>query len=152
MTIPYSDIRDALVSLGQSGGFYDSVNSHEPRSAPGSGLSLHVFTDSLIPIRAGGLNSTSVRLAWNMQTRCNMTREPMDDIDLDCAKAADWLLAELSGDFDLDITGVRHVDLLGAYGDPLGWTAGYIDQDSVLYRAYNLLVPVIIDNAFSQGA
>lgn len=150
MAILYADIRDALVSVAQAAGYFDMVNSHEPKAAPGSGLYCHVFTESLTPIRSGGLNSTTVRLVWNMQVRCNMKREPMDDIDIDCAQAADALLAGITGNFSLDITGVRQVDLLGAYGDPLGWEAGYIDQDSVLYRAYNVRVPVIVDDAFSQ--
>lgn len=152
MAIDYAAIRDALVSVAQASGYFDAVNAHEPKSAPGTGLYCHVFTAGLTPIRAGGLNSTTVRLQWTMQVRCSMTREPEDGIDVDCAQAADALLADLSGNFNLEISGVRHVDLLGAYGDPLMWVAGYVEQDSVVYRVYDVQVPIIVDSAFSQAA
>lgn len=152
MAIDYGAIRDALISVAQASGHFDDVNGHEPKSAPGSGLYCHVFASSLSPVRAGGLNSTSVRLVWNMQVRCSMKREPEDSIDIDCAEAAHALLADLSGDFDMDVTGVRCIDLLGAFGEPLGWMAGYIEQDSVIYRIFDVQVPVIVNDALSQGA
>lgn len=152
MAIDYVAIRDALVSVAQSAGHFDAVNSHEPKVSPGSGLYCHVFANGLTPIRAGGLNTTSARLTWIMQVRCSMKREPMDDVDTDCAVAAHTLLAGLSENFGMDIVGVRNIDLLGAHGEALGWRAGYINQDSLIFRVYDVTVPVIVNDAFSQVA
>lgn len=152
MSIDYRAIRDALVSVAQASGRFDGVNSHEPKRAPGTGLWCFVFRQAVTPVRSGGLNRTTVRLAWTMQVRCDMLREPQDDIDIDVSEASDILLSELSSNFTLDIQGVRMVDLLGAYGDPLGAQDGYLLQDDVLYRISNITVPLIINNAFTQAA
>lgn len=150
MTVDYGAIRDALVSLAQSTGDFDAVQGHEPKNAPGIGLFASVRSASVTAIRAGGLNSTSVRLAWVIEVRCNMTREPQDSIDIDCLAAVDRICAEINGDFDLDIEGVRNIDVLGAYGDPLMVEAGYVEHDSTMYRIFDITVPVIVNDAWTQ--
>lgn len=151
LTIVFRDARDRIASLAQSLGYFDQVMLHEPKNAPGKGLSLAVFGGEFTPVQTSGLNSTSVRFVLNAQLRCSMTREPQDDIDLDLIEAADALCAEISGDFDLG-AGVRSVDLLGQHGAGMGGAYGYIDQDGHKYRVLELQVPLLINDVFVQSS
>lgn len=150
LTIAFRDARDQIASLGARSGYFDQVAQHEPKNAPGKGLTLFIFLDRFDPIQSSGLASTSVRVVINAQLRCSMTREPQDDIDLDLTEAADALCAEISGDFDLGAS-VRSVDLLGMHGDPLGGRFGYIDQDGHKYRVLDIMIPCLVNDVWTQG-
>lgn len=152
MTVDYQAIQDALVSVAQRTGQFEAVAGHEPKSAPGKGLTCFVFYAGKRAIGRGGLNSTSVRLNWSMQVRCSMTREPQSAIDVDMLAAVDAIEAGLSDNYTLDVSGVRGVDVLGAEGDPLGDDAGYINHDNHLYRVMTVNVGVIVNDAWSQDA
>ncbi len=146
----FRDARDAIASMALSLGFFDAVAQHEPKSAPGKGLSLFIFANDVTPVPSSGLSSTSVRMTVNVQLRCSMTREPQDDIDLDLIEACDALCAEISGDFDLGAS-VRTVDLLGQHGTALGGRFGYITHDGHMFRVLDITVPCLINDAWSQG-
>jgi hypothetical protein len=150
MAVDYRAIRDALVSAALSTGHYERVAAHEPKNAPGNGLTCAVWSAGWRPARSG-LASTSLRLLWTVQTRCSMQRAPLDEIDLDCLAANDAVAAALSSDVDLGVAGVRMVDLLGAEGEPMKTDTGHVDHDGHWYRVFELAVPVIINDVFSQG-
>lgn len=151
LTIVFRDVRDAVCSLAAQSGYFDQVAAHEPKNAPGKGLSLAVFGAAFEPIPSSGLRSTSVRFVMTAQLRCSMTREPQDDIDLDMVEAADYLCSAISGDFDLG-AGVRAVDLLGQHGPGMGATFGYVTHDGHMYRVLDIAVPCLINDVFTQGA
>jgi hypothetical protein len=80
-----------------------------------------------------------------------MLHEPQDEIDPTLIGAADELMGDYSGDFQLGDTGVD-VDLLGAYGGtPLQGEAGYLNQDGKIYRAFVITLPVIANNLWEQS-
>ena len=149
LTIAFRDARDRVTSLALSSGYFDTVAQHEPKNAPGKGLSLFVWLTRFVPIQTSGLNSTSVRIDINAQLRCSMTREPQDDIDLDLIEAADALCAEINGDLDLGAS-IRSVDVFGQHGASLDGVSGYIDQDGHKFRVLDITVPCLVNDAWTQ--
>ncbi len=132
-------------------GRFGSVNGHEPRSAPGSGLTAAVWAQSIEPVPAGsGLAQTSIRLALNVRIYTPMTAQPPDAIDPAVVAATDALMAAYSGDFTLGAT-VRNVDLLGQHGAPLRADAGYLNQDGTLLRVMTITLPLICNDVWEQA-
>lgn len=150
MSIGIVDLLDAVVSKVQGTGYFASVNSHEPKNAPGQGISAAVWIQNVSPIKSSGLATTSGRVQFSVRLYSNMLSDPQDDIDPDLVAALDAVLADFSGDFDLGLSNVRYVDLLGSYGDPLSANAGYIDQDKRIYRVFTVTLPVIVNDIWEQ--
>lgn len=134
-------------------GWFTEVNGEEPKSPPDtSGLTAAVWVQDIGPARGGsGLTSTSIRLALTVRLYAGLFTEPGDAIDPRLVQALDALLRSYSGDFDLDGT-VREVDLLGAYGDPLGGKAGYMLQSGTEYRVFDITLPLIVNDLWDQEA
>jgi hypothetical protein len=81
MSLATRDIIDAAVSHALQTGHFDQCNGHEPKRAPGLGLSASVYVASLRPIPArSGLNSTSALLVLNVRCMTSMLAEPQDGI------------------------------------------------------------------------
>lgn len=151
MTLGLLDIRDAALSHAQASGWFERVIGHEPKNAPGAGLTLALWVDSFTPVpRRSGLASTSTRVAMAARLYLPMAHEPQDEIDPTLLSAADQLLADYSGDFTLGGL-VAQVDLLGAYGPPLGGRAGYLEHDGTVFRVFELAVPLIINDLWEQA-
>lgn len=133
-------------------GVFRSVNSHEPKSAPGSGLRYAVWADSIVPLAAGsGLSSTSGEVILMGRVYGNMMAKPEDETDPRIITAVTTLIGAYSGDFDFGAT-VRNVDLLGAYGPKLSAQAGYITIDSAMYRVMTITLPIVINDMWEQVA
>lgn len=140
------DVADHLLSTG----YFDFVNQHEPKTAPNRGLTAAVWIDEIEPIRSSGMNSTTVRVAFNARIYQNFIKQPQDMIDPEMMDAADAFFSRVTGDFTLG--GVaRQVDLLGAYGKPLLGQSGYINIDNKVYRVFTMTIPVIINDAWTQA-
>lgn len=147
-----ADLRDSLMSHAMSLGLFDSVNGHEPKSAPGNGITASFWCDTIDPIpQASGLATTSLRVSVICRLDTNMTQEPQDDIDSNMIDAAVALVAAYSGDFQLDST-VMEIDLLGGYGQAQGFKFGFLDIDKIIHRVATLTIPVIYDDAINQEA
>jgi hypothetical protein len=143
---------DEIVSHAASLGVFDRVASHEPKNAPGSGLSCSVWADAIAPLaRASGLASTSGRIAFSVRIYSSMLAEPQDDKDREILTATSALMGAYSGDFTLG-GNVRAVDLLGMYGTPLSAKAGYLNQDGKLFRVMEITLPVICNDMWDQVA
>lgn len=139
---------DALVSHAATTGLFDRVNTHEPKSAPGNGLTAAVWFQTLEPAPSG-LASTSVRLTMILRIYSSMLAEPQDYIDPELVAAVDTLLAAYSADFTLDGM-IRNVDLLGAGGTPLRAQAGYLTIDRTMQRVVDITIPLVINDAWTQ--
>lgn len=146
-----SGILDKIVSHAMASGLFERVNQHEPKSAPGNGLSCAVWVDSIAPVRSSGLSATSGRLAIQVRIYTSMLAEPPDAIDPALTSAVDVLMTAYSADFELGGT-VRCVDLLGMAGEPLSAKAGYLSQDKKLFRVMTILVPLIVNDLWNQVA
>lgn len=139
---------EAVAGHALASGWFDKVNQHEPKSAPGNGLTAAVWVQELSPA-ASGLNMTSVRFELSVRIYSNMLADPQDMIDPNLMAAAWDLWAAYSAHFALGGL-VESVDLLGKDGSPLGGQAGYVQQDNRLYRVFTITLPVKINDAFDQ--
>lgn len=141
---------DAIASHALTLGVFDRCQQHEPKSAPGHGLSCAVWAQQIQPVpRVSGLAVTAARVEFCVRLYANMLREPQDGIDPALMGALDLLMAAYSGDFTLG--GLVHmVDLLGAYGEPLAARAGYLSQDNRLYRVFDITLPCVVTDCWDQ--
>jgi hypothetical protein len=144
-------ILDALQSHAMASGLFERVNGHEPKNAPGNGLTAAVWVDEIGPSpAASGLAGTSVRLVFNVRVYTSMLAEPPDTIDPNMLAAVDALMGAYSADFELGGL-VRNVDLLGqGGGQPMSAKAGYLNQDGKLFRVMTIVLPVIINDVWNQ--
>lgn len=146
------DLVSKVESIAMQTGDFRSVNFHEPKSAPGTGLRLAIWAQDIEPIAAAsGLSSTSGYVVLNARIYGNMLQKPEDEIDPRIMKAATALIGAYSADFTLGGT-VRNIDLLGEYGERLRAQAGYITIDSHMYRVMTVTVPCIINDMWNQVA
>lgn len=145
-------IIDAIMSDALSTGIFEAVNGHEPRNAPGNGLTAAVWADAIGPLRtASGLDATSALVVMNVRIYTSMFQQPYDAIDPTMMSAVDTLMTKYSGAFTLGGL-IRNVDLLGMSGTTLSARAGYIDQDKKLFRTYTITLPMIVNDAWAQVA
>lgn len=155
MSLNVRPIIDAIVSHALASGQFERVNGHEPKAAPGNGLSAAVWVDSVGPARnQSGLAATTALVVFNVRLYSPMLAEPQDAIDPNLTGALDALMTAYSADFELG-GNVRNIDLLGtASGNraPLSAQAGYLNQDGKLYRVYTITLPVVVNDAWTQGA
>lgn len=150
MAIDVSALFNAMESHALETGLFENVNGHEPKRAPGNGLTAAVWVQSVGPVPEGsGLAITSGLLVFFVRIYQNMLMEPQDAIDPMVINAVDALFTAYSGDFELGGT-VRNIDLLGATGTALSAQAGYINQDNKLFRAMTITVPLIINDLWGQ--
>lgn len=151
MTLNTVATLDVITSHALSTGLFDRVNTHEPKNAPGSGLSGAVWADRILPVPTGsGLASTSALMIVKFRIYTSMISEPQDSIDPMMIDAVDALMTAYSGDYELG-GNVRCVDLLGMAGVTLSATAGYLDISGKIYRVITIDIPLIINDAWSQS-
>lgn len=150
MALDLATPRSWLTSHAQALGLFERVLSHEPVSAPGSGLTFAVWLGDIGPTQRSGLNSTSARVTFNGRVYLPADTEPMDDVDIVTGGAAAAVIGEYSGDFTLGGS-VRNVDLLGE-GEALRARLGYLQMDSTVYRIATLTIPTIINDVWTQVA
>lgn len=135
-------------------GWFDRVSGHEPKNAPGKGLTAALWLDTLRPDGdLSGLAATTPRLTLNVRLYSPMLEEPQDGIDPNLVSAAHAVMAAITADYTLGGL-VRNVDLLGmsATGG-MGGEAGYLSQDGKLFRVVVITVPMILldSDAWSQS-
>lgn len=143
-------VMDVIASHAAESGFFDHVNTHEPKNAPGNGLHCAIWADRLDLVLSSGLDSSSVRAIFKIRIYTNMIQEPQDAIDPLILAAASDLFAAYNGDFELGGE-ARHIDLLGSVGEPLYAEAGYLDVAKRMYRVMEISMPVIFNDAFDQA-
>lgn len=148
--IGFESIQDHLISHAGRLGVFDTVNGHETMNAPGRGVHAEVYVDTIDPIRSSGLAATSARLGMKVRISTDMS-EPQDGIDPRIVGAADAFIGSIHSDFELD-GDARNVDLLGTYGIPLSGRSGYLTRASLQFRVIDVIVPIIINDAWSQEA
>jgi hypothetical protein len=143
-------LRDTLLSHALSLGLFAGVSGHEPKAAPLNGLYGALWVNSIMPARGhSGLASTTLRIEYSFRIGTNMVTEPQDDLDPQVMVAAAMLMLAYSGDFSLGGL-AEEIDLLGAWGEPLGAQAGYLNQDGKLFRVMVITIPIIVDDVFDQ--
>lgn len=146
-------IYDAVQTHLLRTGWFDRVCGHEPKNAPGNGLTAALWLAKLGPdSERSGLAATAGRLTLTVRLYSPMLAEPPDGIDLDLAQATHAVMVALSGDLTLGGL-VQAIDLLGmSSSERLGGEAGYLNQDQKLYRVMVITVPLLIADLWSQSA
>jgi hypothetical protein len=140
-----------LVSVASRSGYFPGgADSVEPKSAPGNELYFATWIEEIqpIPLRSG-LDVTSARVPMICRIYRSMLADPQSRIDIEIYQASSYMLTQLSADFGIE---GAYIDLLGAYGDPLGTKGGYIELDRSMFRITDTIVPFIADNVFDQEA
>lgn len=146
------DVFSRLESYAMASGRFDAVNGHEPKSAPGNGVTYAVWIQTYRPALSG-LSATSGLLLFNSRIYKPFTSVPYDAIDPQVMSATLDILAAMSGDFQLGgMDDVRNVDLLGSTGYPLMANAGYVEVDRHMYRCMTIQIPIIMNDLFVQVA
>lgn len=144
-------ILDGIVSHALTLGLFERVNQHEPKSAPGNGLTAAVWAETIGPDpSSSGLASTSGVVTFLVRVYTSMLAEPLDAIDPLMLGAVDELMTAYSGDFTLN-GAARCVDILGQAGPALSAKAGYLNQDNKIYRVMTISLPVIVNDVWSQN-
>lgn len=153
MAINLSALLDPIVSHALAAGVFDEVQTHEPKSAPGNGLTYAVFVNAIAPAIGGsGLTATTVRVELIGRIYKPFVSQPEDLIDSNVTDALDILFDAYSGDFEMGGTTHTGIDLLGAYGQGLAMRAGYQTIDKTVFRVLDITIPIIVNDAFVQGA
>lgn len=138
-------------SHAQTLALFERVNRHEPKNAPGKGLSAAIWVQRIAPApNDSGLAATTARIEFRVRTYSSMLSEPQDAIDPNMLAAVIKLLEAYSGDFSLGGT-IRNVDVLGQTGEPLGAQAGYINQDGKMMRVMDITLPLIVNDVWTQS-
>lgn len=147
------EILNTLISFTARLGIFQSIMGHEPKSAPRNGISAALWLQTMAPaIGQSSLDSTSMRVAWYLRIYQNFLSKPEDAIDPKIMRAMAAVMEALSANFDLDLPGVRAIDLLGMTGPPMAAEAGYVPMDGKLFRCMTLTIPIIVDDVFVQTA
>lgn len=150
MSLNISALFVAIQDHALGSGLFEQVNGHEPKRAPGNGLTAAAWSQSIGPIpEQSGLQATTGLLVFYLRIYQNMLMNPQDAIDPAMLSAVDYMMGAYSGDFTLGGL-IKNVDLQGSSGTALSAQAGYISQDSKLYRAMTIVVPLIINDIWSQ--
>lgn len=151
MALNSTTIIDAVRSHAASLGQFRRLTAHEPKNAPGNGLTWAVWSDKIQPVLSSGLNITSVRMVLMIRIYQPMLAEPQDEIDPRILEAVDALMGAYCNDFTLGGL-IRHVDIFGAEaGQGLQATAGYLNQDHKLYRVVTIQLPLVINDVWEQN-
>ena len=97
-----SDLVARLESIAMVANVFRTVNFHEPKSAPGTGLRLAIWCQSIEPLaKASGLASTSGYVVCSARVYGNMLAKPEDEIDPRIMTAMTTLIGAYSADFIL---------------------------------------------------
>lgn len=140
-----------IESLASASGYFDRIQTHEPKSPPGTGLTFAAWVQGIKPMPLqSGLNVTSARFLVQTRVYGSMTQEPQDLIDINMTKSVTWMMAQYNGNFQTASN--VWIDLLGAYGIDIESKAGYLNLGGKMYRITDTMVPFIAEDVWTQGA
>ncbi len=150
--IGIADLLDAIESKVATTGRFETVNTHEPKHAPGPRHTA-IWVQTIDPLPgASGLAATAGRIEFTQRLYSSMMAEPQDEIDPGIVENVDALMEMYSGDFDIGQR-VRNVDLLGAHGRPLSAEAGYLELgQGKIFRVVDIHLPLIVNDLWQQEA
>ena len=145
-------IMDSMVSHALSLGVFSAVNEHEPKSQMGNAMTCAIWCDRIGPASGlSGLASTTGLLTFMARIYLPALQQPYDMIDANMIVATSRLIGAYTADFTFSDR-LYAVDLQGMTGQPLEGRAGYLTQDSKLYRVMTITVPLIVNDVWEQVA
>lgn len=145
------EIIEAVQSRALSTGHHSMVLGAEPLAAAKiDGLALAVWVDGMAVLPGRGLASASVKLDLFVRTYAAALTEYRDDIDPTMMAAVGDLFALFVGGFTLDGF-VCKIDIKGEYGTVLNAQAGHLTLDRKIFRIYDIVVPLIVDDLWVEA-
>lgn len=148
-----NDLYNVIKTAAMASGLFEDTTTHEPKTAPGSGLNCAVWVDGIKPVKSSGLNATSGVVSFFIRVYNSMLAEPQDDIDPAILTSVTSLMAIYTGDFDFgEVASVRNIDLLGSDGDAMSAQAGYMEIGNKMFRVMVINLPVIVNDLWTQGS
>lgn len=153
MSLDTRTIRGRIASHAAATGQFDRVGLHEPKNAPGNGITAAVWRQRAAAIaEQSGLTHASARVQFTGRIYSNMLAQPQDEIDPNQDDAADAWFERLVGDLALGGNdNVRNIDVLGETGEPLDLNAGYLEIDRKYFRVVDITIPVIVNDCWEYG-
>ncbi len=152
MSLGGNAILSAVVSHAMATGLFERVNGHEPRNAPGGGLTCAVWVDALgTDPEHSSLSTAAAHVVLKLRIYSSMLQQPTDAIDPQIIDAVDVLFTAYVGDFTLGDLAFA-VDLLGMSGPRLEAQAGYVTQDGLQLRVMTITLPLIISDVWTESA
>lgn len=146
---------NATASHAAATGLFGKVNGHEPKSPPSTGrnpdMTCFVWVQRVRPARTSGMDKTSVVLELNVRLYMPMKQEPQDSIDPTMLGAVHRLCAAYVGDFTFGGL-ARAIDVRGIEGTPMTVDAGYAELSGVVYRVMTIVVPIIVNDVWTETA
>jgi hypothetical protein len=143
-------VLDAVRSHAQSTAAFNVLMSHEPKQAPGAGLTFACWLSAMDPIeRASGLAVTSLRVELTVRVYMPFMGSDPDTVDTRVAHVTSALFAKYIADFDL-FESADAVDIKGIYGDKLGMRGGFLNQDNKLFRVADIRIPLIFFDVYPE--
>lgn len=151
MAIGSQAIVDVVASHALASGFFQSVNTHEPKSAPPNGApTCAIWANDIRPVQTSGLASTSVMVSLQVCIYSSFIQQPLDAIDPNIMIAVDALMEAYVGDFTLG-GNARSVDVRGSSGEGLYARAGYVNIDNKIFRVMTIFLPIIVNDVFVEA-
>jgi hypothetical protein len=142
----FSQVTSHAQSLGV---FPGGVNGHAPESPPGPAAAYSTWLSDIKPVpQASGQDGITGRVEFTGHIFIRSRSRPLDEVDPEAMLLAVDLIAAYSGDFTLGGS-VMEVDLLGAYGAPVGAQAAWADFQGTPFRVMETTLPLIVDNLWS---
>lgn len=151
MALDIDSIMDAVITHAQNTGWFLTVQGHESKQSNTNSISAGVWIERIEPIRSSSLIAASVRLELEMRIYGSTMAQPYDDIDPNLTKAVDALFTAYLGDFDLGGE-ARHIDVFGAHGQGLQVRVGYMNMDGRELRVFQIRLPIIINDVWTEGS
>lgn len=141
----------AIESYALACGYFTGVQIGEPRAVPQGGLTAAIImqaqrVDHLVLDAPVEVHTVLLRVYRNMLA------EPEEDGEILVSRAVSKFLTDLyNGSISLG-GAIRHVDVAGAYGTPVGTRWGYLDVSGVMHRIADVTIPLVVDAAASTFA
>lgn len=142
----------ALRSMAKATGKFEVVQGSEPKNAPGAGVTAAFWFTALDPLPgASGLSSTTIRFVETLRIYTPVVAEPADAIDPQVVSAAGAMFSALSAGFTLGGL-IRNIDLFGEFGEAMTARPGWLPFGDTKFRTIDILIPMIVNDEYSQAA
>jgi len=149
VTLNLRSIQSALLDHALSSGLFAAVGTENPDSIVGNGLTATLYLASIGPLPViSGLSTTSTRVEFRLMITSPLNGD--EDMDLKLLEAVDQMIESYSGEFTLGGL-IRNIDVLGANGSPLSGEGAYIRVNQVNTRVFEIVVPCIVNDVWSQN-
>lgn len=142
----------AIVSVLEKVGSVEQTITGQGQNPPTVGVGATVWAGPIRPVpKRSGLAGVSIALEVNVRLTLSLSTQPPGSIETALLGAYADACNALVGGFTLGGEVVA-VDLLGAWsGGGLRGEPGYVPYDGVTYRCITAVVPVVLDDVWSDA-